>query len=573
VQNFVQATDGNWYAYFANVEKAKVADATQAVDSGEGLDFGVFCSRDTSSSVFGISLSETDGVAVPQSDGLTSFTNGGSSFSQCTDSPTGSTNLNNVVRKAKSINTNSNIPTGQIGLNPNAWPLIQLYSFDDVTIQYNPGGPSQQVSLEYDEMQNISLSLDRDLFPKNAEVFLTVNDFQLNQDPTDEDSWTFNINSTLSTFYQAYDNTGSSSANGTSGLVDLVPHLSSLGFEDNGKLSVNLGSVIELQSNDEQPDTNVFDVSQTFSEILTLVEDGPNSGIFDNADKNDQSTLGILGDAPRGQAGSIEYNKKSISVLTGSSTATFSLNPTLTIGDGYQSLKPGTEYPIVLVDPDQNFNSGARDDLDAFRDSSILPTLKIGNPITLENAFDVDFFTLSTGSSPIFPAPNSSVPDQNSARLIIDTSTVPDGNFEKISLNLGISASDLQSLFIDTSLSNSDGTNWLNYDLRSFANDLEISDFTDTSMILSFGSLGAPLPVTIIASGDLSSPQGFVQLDDSDILSISGKSGTVYLVINFDSSNDSTSVGTISNEVNSQPIIFDFFSFGIVNSNDVNNSN
>jgi len=416
----VQATDGNWYAYFANVEKAKVADATQAVDSGEGLDFGVFCSRDTSSSVFGISLSETDGFAVPQSDGLTSFTNGGSSFSQCTGSPTGSTNLNNVVRKAKSINTNSNIPPGQIGLDSEAWPLIQLYSFDDVTIQYNPGGPSQQVSLEYDEMQNISLSLDRDLFPKNAEVFLTVNDFQLNQDPTDEDSWTFNINSTVSTFYQAYDNTGSSSANGEAGLVNLVPHLSSLGFEDNGKLSVNLGSVIELQTNDEQPDTSVFDGSQTFSEILTLVEAGPNSGIFDNADNSDQSTLGILDDAPRGQAGSIQYNKKSISVLTGSSTAAFSLNPTLTIGDGYQSLKPGTKYPIVLVDPDQNFNSGARDDLDAFRDSSIIPTLRIGNPITLENAFDVDFFTFSTDDLlTTGDFANSSVPDQNSARLKI----------------------------------------------------------------------------------------------------------------------------------------------------------
>ncbi len=213
----VQATDGNWYAYFANVEKAKVADSTVGL-AGEGLDFGVFCSRDTSSSVFGISLSETDGVAVPQSTGLTSFSNGDSSFSPCTGSPTGSTNLNNVVRKAKSLNTNSNIPTGQIGLDPDAWPLIQLFSFDGVTIQYNPGGQAQKVSLEYDEIQNISFNLDRDLFPKNAEVFLTVNDFQLNQDPTDEDSWTFDIGSSPSTFYQAYDNSGSSSANGDAAL-------------------------------------------------------------------------------------------------------------------------------------------------------------------------------------------------------------------------------------------------------------------------------------------------------------------------------------------------------------------
>jgi len=298
------------------------------------------------------------------------------------------------------------------------------------------------------------------------------------------------------------------------------------------------------------------------------VEIGPNSGIFDNADHTDQSTLGILDNAPRGQTGSIEYNKKSISVLTGFSTATFSLrNPTLTIGDENQSLKPGTKFSIVLVDPDQNFNSGSRDDLDAFRTSSILPTLKIGNPITLENAFDVDFFTLSADSLTSGDSANSSIPDPNSARLIIDTSSVTNGDFEKISLNLGISASELQSIFIDTSLSNSDGTNWLNYDLRSFANDLGISDLADTSMILYFGSLGDS-PVTIIDSGDLSSSKGFVQLDDVDIKSISDKSGTVFLVINF----ESTGTGTISSEVDSQPIIFDFFSFGIVNSINVNNA-
>ncbi len=277
----VQATDGNWYAYFANVDKAKIADATQAIDSGEGLDFGVFCSRDTSSSVFGISLSDTDGFAVPQSDGLTDFTNGNSSFISCTGSSTGSANLNNVVRKSKSINTNSNIPTGQIGLDSKSWPLIQLYSFKDVTIQYNPGGPSQQVLLEYDEIQNISLSIDRDLYPNNAEVFLTVSDFQLNQDPTDEDSWTFDIDSPVNVFYQAFDNSGNNAANGNTGLVDLVPHLSNLGFEDNGKLSLQLGNVMELKTNSDQPNDSISDGgSNTFSKIVTLVEQEPNSGIF-----------------------------------------------------------------------------------------------------------------------------------------------------------------------------------------------------------------------------------------------------------------------------------------------------
>ena len=36
------------------------------------------------------------------------------------------------------------------------------------------------------------------------------------------------------------------------------------------------------------------DGTVTYSEIITLVEEGPNSGIFDSGDDNDQSTLGIL---------------------------------------------------------------------------------------------------------------------------------------------------------------------------------------------------------------------------------------------------------------------------------------
>ena len=564
----VQATDGNWYAYFANANKAKEADSTVGL-AGEGLDFGVFCSRDTSSSVIGISLSETDGFAIPQT--TIGSTNGDVSFSTCTGYPSG-TNNNNVVRNAKSINTNSNVSPGQIGLDPNAWPLIQLFSFDNINIQYNPGGPSQQVSLEYDEIQNISLNVDRELFPNNAEVFLTINDIQLNQDPTDEDSWTFDIGATPSAFYQAYDNAGTSSANGGIGLVDLVPHLSNIGFDDNGQISVNLGSVLELQSNDEQPNTSVSDGTTIYSEILTLVEVGPNSGIFDNADNNDQSTLAILDDAPRGQAGSISYNDKSISIVTGSSSATVVLvNPTLTIDQGMESLKPGTKFPIVLVDPDQNINSGTRDSLDVFRDSSIIPTLRIGSPVTLENGFDVTFFPLSTTLLTLGDSAKSLVSDPNSARLNIDTSTVSIGSFEKISLNLGVTASDLESLLIDSSLSNSDGTNWLNYDLRSFTNDFGISDYSDTKIELLFGTLESS-PITIVDSGDLNFPHGLIQINDADVQAISTKTGDVYVVINFDSSNDSANVGTISSEINLQPIVFDLFSIGIVNTNDVNNS-
>ena len=552
----VQATDGNWYAYFANVEKAKIADSTVGL-AGKGLDFGVFCSRDTASSVFGISLSETDGVAVPQSNGLTGFKNGDSSLTACTGSPTDSVNLNNVVRKAKSINTNSNIPVGQIGLDSDAWPLIQLYSFNDVTIQYNPGGSPQQVSLEYDDMQNISLNIDRDLYPTNSEVFLTVNDFQLNQDPTDEDSWTFDIDSNPSTFYQAFDSSGNNDANGNAGLVDLIPNLSNLNFKNNGKLSLTLGNILELQINNDQPDSSIDTdgVSNTFSNIVTLVEQEPNSGIFESFDSSDNSVMAILSNAPRGQTGQITYNEKSISILTGFSTSSVSVGnePALTIANG-ETLNPGIEYPVILNDPDQNLNTGARDDLDVFRATALIPTITIGDPLTLENSQSSNFYPTTPLGAAV--SVTSSVPDSNSDRLIIDTTGV--GTYEVFSVNLGFSASSLSSLLLDSSESNTNGTNWINYDLRSFEKDLGVTDFSDTSFSLSFGTLGTA-SVTIINAGDISSPKGFIQIDDTDVTTIAANTGNVFLLIDFDTSNDDAGVISVSNEVNNQPIVLDFF--------------
>ncbi|AJM91949.1 peptidase [Nitrosopumilus piranensis] len=564
----VQATDGNWYAYFANIDKAKIADATVGL-SGKGLDFGVFCGRDTSSSVFGTSFSETDGIAVPRSTGLTGFVNGDSSFSACTGSPTDSANLNNVVRKAKSINSNSNVPVGQIGLDADAWPIIQLFSFDDVTIQYNPGGSSQQVRLDYDEIQNITLEIDRETYPENSEVFLTIHDIQLNQDPTDEDSWTFNVDS-QSTFYQAFDSAGNNDANGNAGLVNLVPHLSNLGFEDNGKLSLTLGNIMELKTNNDQPDSSVDadGVSNTFSKIVTLVEQEPNSGMFTSYDSNDQSVIGILDDAPRGQTGKITYNNESISVLTGFSTASvsFGSEPVLRIGND-QSLRPGTEYPVILEDPDQNLNTGARDHLNVFRDTALIPTITIGNPVTLEQAHSVEFHssspTLTSGDDS-----KSAVVDSNSDILLIDTSNVSNAAYEMISINLGISASSLAASLLDSSESGVDGTNWINYDLRSLEKNLGISDFSSTTFALSFGTRDSAPQIVISDNGDVSSSQGFIQIDNDDVTAIKGKTGSVFLIIDFSTSD----TVTVSDETNKLPIVFDFFSFGLDNGNSINNS-
>lgn len=563
----VQATDGQWYAYFANVDKAKTADqiSFNAGTIGKGLDFGVFCSNDTT--IFGASFSQTVGFSFPGDPGITG-TDGTAPFQQCTGTPTSSLFENNVVRQPKSINTNSNIPTGQIGLSASAWPIVQLFSFSNsVEIQYNPGGGIQKVELTYDEMENISLNLDRTNYPKNAEVFVTLLDFQLNQDPTSRDSWTFKVTSPIATFYQAYDENGIDSANGNSGLVNMIPNLSSLDFDDNGKVSMTLGDVAELKTNNRQLDSSVTDGTTTFSDIITLVESRPNSGIFESFDDGDVSVIGIKSDAPRGKSAVLVYNSKSSSIVSGSTTASVS------VGAQESTFQAGTKYPVTIIDPDQNINPGSGDDLDVFRSSAIIPSLQIGQPLTLDKASTVKFYPTSTSdlvsTGTLIP---SSIPDSNSDRLILDTrAPISMPSFEKISINLGITANQLEDLFIDTDEPSSDGTNWINFDLRSIQQQLDVNNFADTSISLHFG-LSDASPITIVDAGDISNAQGLVQLDDSDIDALSSKSGTAFLVINFDSSNNSINVGNITSETNTQPIVVDFFSFGLVDDQIINNA-
>ena len=565
----VQGSDGQWYAYFANVDAAKIADqivfGAGVGAEGQSLDFGVFCSRNTDSSVLGVSFSDTDGIAIPRL--FSGATNGTSSFNACTVPQLSSTNLNNVVRQPKSINTN--IPlSGQIGINVAAWPVIQLYSFDNVVIKYNRGGGVQIVELEYDEIPNILLELDRTGYPNNAEVFVIINDIQLNQDPTDEDSWTFNINSSTASFYQAFNENGNDAGNNSPGLINLVPHLSSLDFEDNGRLTMNLGRVAELQTNDNQPDNSVTDGTTTYSQIVTLVESEPNSGIFENFDDGDRSTIGILGNAPRGQSATITYNDESSSIVSGTFTASLSL------GTRGIEFSAGQKTPISLVDPDQNLNAGSKDDLDVFRSSAIIPTLQIGKPATLEKASSVKVYALSTDPLAGGTSVSSTVPDTNSDRLLVDTTSIGTTSFEKISMNLGITAATLQSLLIDDSLANNAGTNWLNFDLRSFGQQLDVTSFSDTSMTLHFGGLPGITSVTILDSGDISSGKGFIEIDDADVIAINtiSSSSSVFLEINFDSSDNTTPAGTISSETDTQPIVFDLFSIGQRDNQEINNA-
>ncbi len=222
-------------------------------------------------------MSQTDGVAIPDSAGLSGTTQGMAGFNSCSGTPTTPSNQNNVVRNPPSLNSNPQVPSGQIGINQNVWPLIQLFTLsNDVQIEYNRSTGIQSVDLNYFDIPNISLSLDRTGYPSGADVFATIDDAELSVDPTSQDSWTFNVGSNSAVFYQAFAESGSSASG--SGLVNLMPYLSGLGFKDNGKLSMDTSDVVNLKTNSVQTSLSL---SGIYDKLVTFVETGPHTGIFE----------------------------------------------------------------------------------------------------------------------------------------------------------------------------------------------------------------------------------------------------------------------------------------------------
>lgn len=155
----VQSSDGNWYGYFADRHHAQIADQS-VVDEGtpgQGRDFGTFCSTSTNiaadNSVL-ISTDDTSGIT------LSNVGSGGSQglemphpqpFSECTDIGEGFDNMN-VISTARVMNPGdaTSVLPGQINLNPDAWPFIQLYLIvpnSNVLIQYTKDDIVQTITI------------------------------------------------------------------------------------------------------------------------------------------------------------------------------------------------------------------------------------------------------------------------------------------------------------------------------------------------------------------------------------------------------------------------------------------
>jgi len=403
-----QGTDGNWYAYFADRNQAIAADKTSGA-AGKGLDFGQFCSSSSSTPV---TFHDTKGFTVARAvAGSVDKPTSSSSFGACTDLTTaGGTALEHVVRQNKTLTqANGAVTTGQVGYtDSNVWPIIQLYDFSSiptaVTVDYQKSGGDQIVNLTFDRIPKnlISMLPDRFTYSQNSQVFLTLNDPQLNIDPTEEDSWTWGANAINSTlYYQAFDRSGNPDADNIPGAMqNLIGNLTTFMFDHNGKLIINSTAqgirVIDFQSNGKQvlsgslltrnnPALVRTNSISSGSEPITLVESGGvDTGVFVNWDDSKKSNI-VTVDSPviRGQSAVVRYNDISTSIVGGFAFAT------LTQTAQNNTWASGQRIPVTLADNDENKNSKISERMFLYDPTyKREPAMVIGTP-----------FTLSTGTS------------------------------------------------------------------------------------------------------------------------------------------------------------------------------
>ena len=584
-----QATDGNWYAYFADRTQAQLADdiASNMGIKGNGTDFGQFC--DETTTFAGLSLFiATTGFSVART--TAGATEGQAAFTACT-AASASTNppLNHVVRENKTLNRAApGGAIGQIGVDENAWPVIQTYDFSvggNVEIKYNKGGGTQTTTLTFDTIPSnlITHTGDRTTYPRNAQVHVTLTDPQLNIDPTDEDSWTWNTNATNSTlYYQLFDENGAADADNQALVANVIGNLTGLMFEKNGRVTVALAAqgganVAAFGDNNDQ----VFPASSiptANNQQMTFLELERRSGIFGNYDEADNANLDITATAERGKSATIRYNDVSKSIVVGFSFASVAIDAP----DGEWG--SGEEIPVTLVDADANTNSRADEDLDLnVPANSIIPTMKIGTPFTLATGDQAAFldgtFTLAyttTGNATLTAAgsstPATATVDTFSQRALITPSAA--GTYSALVVDLGTrKASDLFKS-INNPAGTFSGLNLFNYDVRGLNSTItSVSIFllhntTDTvgDIINSTGQVQSGLVAISIANA--TSPQDIINFNSTTtqvtIVAVTNVTDNIFAI----DSNDR--IGLLFNftakamDASVKPIVADFFSVGTI---------
>jgi len=431
-----QGLDGAWYGYVVDEDKSVALDALYTNDSdgtGSGADFGSYCGEatdfayadGTTVNQSGLTASSVEGFWIPfmMSDasapatkfgGLTG-TEAACNFAQpidfkfkLTTGVNATTNaLNNVVREAPTLSNATANDYGNIGLGANIWPLIHaldMPSKGDIEFVYEKAGTDETVILNFDDDAE-GLTFDKEVYGLNHEVGVTITDWNMNIDPTDEDVWTFGTLPTNATaFYQLYDENGVDDAttceDDTSGDpkcavmfdTDSISKLSPAGLltidRNNSESTATTNPVINFQRNLNIPNktdtgngAGLYGLSHIDDEDqpVTFTETGSNTGVFINWDEAKKTNMLIDDAAKRNTQAVFTYDGDSYGVLHQPQYGSIEYQLE-DIGDEWNS---GETVEIHITDADMNKDVRSKDQMKSTSTSTVVPAIQVGSPITL----------------------------------------------------------------------------------------------------------------------------------------------------------------------------------------------
>ena len=511
----VQGADARWHAYFADARAARAAEATVGSD-GAGLDFGTICEGDSEANALLAQLTGADQDYFADTDGVAFPLGGG-----CVEGYGDGVRAMSVLRNDRPANLAYGIGQSVRADDARAsasgvWPFIQLYDLGrNVEVKHE----DDSVRLEYGTTRDVAaLALDRSVYPPGADVHIELSDAWLNVDPTDEDSWTWDLegDGIGRAIYRAFDSRGEPTGN----VSDVSGSFGALGCDETCSLSIDLGGgALETVSN--RNGKSSLDGSGSSGGIITLVETGPNTGIFASYDSANASSLKVSRDASRGVAMTVSYGSAR-SILIGHGDASLDLGA----GGAWQS---GTRADVTLSDTDANQNSRQRETLDVADAGAAIPTIVTGEPLTLIDAVAIS--AQDAGGQPVELAHET---DAHGARALV----TPAGPIASLAVDYGQARVPVHAARTVTNL--------LNYDVRS----------TGATAVDIYAVAGAQR--VAVASGPA---RGLVEIPHAAVEAMLAGTG---LGLEFDLGRPVGPGGTIA-------MVADIFSFGIADGQRVAN--
>ena len=603
-----QASNGKWYVYAVDASVSTDLD-----DNGDGMEYGFKCTTglgietgtleamggetgdrgnagiigDTGYDLWTEALA-TSGINASKAGGCLDINNMIASLDSTAGTTSRQTMSAAVLQGAPSLSNwngesgnSTTVDLGQRGHSLNdsgygSWPYILAFEFSSAfDVDYG----SDSIEVEFGNTGDYTaISLANQSPSDETHLSLSITDPALNIDPTTADKWLFNV---------AADPTGANNGGGghqlsyagnaTDSNADAnnffsLAELGAMGCTDNCRLNNSTASAITI-------------VDGLRSVIMT--ENDVNSGVFESWAGNGTSQLVTVDEAGGDKRVVFTYGGDSVDMIITYNDASLSFDA------GAGDWVAGETAYVTVNDPDMNKYPESSETLSIGDEDAIIPTIKMGTPLTLANSDGNNELKAGTANNnagvqvgsttglTVYTLQVNNTTD-NSERLRITHSALADTSAADVT---GGSAIDHTWINVTTAhtiddLVNLEGTAVLNYDISGPAGDLS-STAIEVYVLGSGSNTTGSKDIAVTTAGNARA--GVLDLDDGTDYVINndrkfqdtfagsattGGSGATNVGVSFKITH---AVGTFLNATADYAIAADFCNFDQDNGSNVHN--